>query len=219
MIEKGNREDLDYRVDVNSGVIIVQWLDNSVIQLCSNFVGIQPMETIERWEKKDKARKDIPYPQIVKAYNKSKGGVDLSDMLIALYRVEVKTKRWYIKVFWHLVDIAKVNVWILHRRHFKQYGLPSNKYKYLLIFSQEIAEGLIHANKVTTPGSSRGRPSKRKSTDNCVEKRPERKKPSIPLPGDAVRYDYTGHWPIPTNGGISYCSFITMILSFLLLFH
>ena len=77
MIEKGNREDLDYRVDVNSGVIIVQWLDNSVIQLCSNFVGIQPMETIERWEKKDKARKDIPYPQIVKAYNKSKGGVDL----------------------------------------------------------------------------------------------------------------------------------------------
>ena len=54
--KEGLFADLDYRVDVNSGVIIVQWLDNSVIQLCSNFVGIQPMETIERWEKKDKAK-------------------------------------------------------------------------------------------------------------------------------------------------------------------
>ena len=49
------------------------------------------------------------------------GGVDLADMLISLYRVKVKTKRWYIKVFWHLIDISKVNAWNLYRRHFAQY--------------------------------------------------------------------------------------------------
>ena len=95
-------------------------------------------------------------------------GVNLADMLISLYHVEVKTRRWYIKVFWHLVDIAKVNAWILYRHHCKEYGLPGNKNKSLLIFSQEIAEGLIHANKATTPGSSRGRPSKRKSVEESV---------------------------------------------------
>ena len=49
------------------------------------------------------------------------GGVDLADMLISLYRVKVKTKRWHIKVFWHLIDISKVNAWNLYRRHFAQY--------------------------------------------------------------------------------------------------
>lgn len=31
------------------------------------------------------------------------GGVDLEDVLIQIYRKEVKTTRWYIKIFWHLV--------------------------------------------------------------------------------------------------------------------
>ena len=87
------------------------------------------METIEQWVKKDQARKKIPCHQIAKAYNKSMGGVNLADMLISLYHVGVKTRRWYIKVFWHLVDIAMVNAWILYRRHCKQYGLPDNKNK------------------------------------------------------------------------------------------
>ena len=86
----------------------------------------------------------------------------MEDMLISLYHVEVITRRWHINVFWQLVDIAKVNAWILYHCHYKQYDLPGNKSKSLLIFSQEIAEGLIHANKVTTPDRSRGGPSKRK---------------------------------------------------------
>ena len=167
-IEKGNCGGLDHQLDNNSGVIIVKWLDNNVVQLCSNFVSVCPMETIEQWVKKDQARKKIPCPQIAKAYNKSMGGVNLADMLISLYHVGVKTRRWYIKVFWHLVDIAKVNAWILYGHHYKEYGLPGNKNKSLLIFSQEIAEGLIHANKATTPGSSRGRPSKRKTVEESV---------------------------------------------------
>ena len=68
-----------------------------------------------------------------------------------------------------------------------------------MLFSQEIAEGLIHANKATTPGSSRGRPSKRKSGEESVQKRPRGKKPAIPLPGDDVHYDCLGNWPIPTS--------------------
>ena len=47
-IGKGNHDgDSDYQLDNNSGVIIAKWLDNNVVQLCSNFVGVCPMETIE----------------------------------------------------------------------------------------------------------------------------------------------------------------------------
>ena len=93
-LERQDRGSMDYRSDSNSAIIIIKWLDNSVVQLTSNYVGINPLGTIERWVKKDGERKEIPCPQIVKAYNKSMGGVDLADMLIALYRIEVKTKRW-----------------------------------------------------------------------------------------------------------------------------
>ena len=52
----------------------------------------------------------------------------LADMLMALYCIDVKTCCCYIKVFWHFVDVAIVNVWTLYKRH-KQLGLPTNKRK------------------------------------------------------------------------------------------
>ena len=98
-LQKARRGSSDYRTDNNSGIIVVKWVNNNVVQLISNFVGIEPMTSIERSCKKEKKRKDIPCPQIVKQYNKSMGGEDLADMLIALYRIPCKTKRWYQKYF------------------------------------------------------------------------------------------------------------------------
>ena len=91
------------------------------MQLVSNFLGIEPITSIEKWCKKEKKRKDILCTQIVKQYNKSMGEVDLADMLIALYRIPCKTKRWYQKLFWYLVDIAKKNAWLLYRWHYQQH--------------------------------------------------------------------------------------------------
>ena len=70
---------------------MVKWVGNNVVQLVSNFVEIEPMTSIERWCKKENERKDIPCPQNVKQYNKSMGGVDLPDMVIAFYRIPCKT--------------------------------------------------------------------------------------------------------------------------------
>lgn len=126
-LEKADRGALDYRSDSNSAVIVVKWVDNKIVQLASNYAGIEPMGTIQRWDKTEKLRKEIQCPSIVTTYNKSMGGVDLADMLIALYRIKVKTKRWYIKVFLHLVDICKVNAWNMYCRHYNQLGKHQSK--------------------------------------------------------------------------------------------
>ena len=189
-LQKTGTGSSDYRTDNNSGIIVVKWVDNNVVKLVSNFVGIEPTTSIERWCKKGKKRKDIPFPQIVKQYNKSMGGVDLAVMLIAVYRIPCKTKRWYQKIFWHLVDIAKVNAWLLYRRHYQQYEDATKNQKSLLAFSSDIAEALIHSNKVT-PCSSRGRLLNRRSTEPVVIG----KKPTVPLPIHDVRYDHVGQWP------------------------
>ena len=48
-LQKAERGSTDYHIDDNFGIIIVIWVDNSIVQLVSNFVGIEPMTTIERW--------------------------------------------------------------------------------------------------------------------------------------------------------------------------
>ena len=49
----------------------VKWVDNRVVNLASNFVGVEPIEGLERWCEKEKMGKNIPCPQIVQQYNKS----------------------------------------------------------------------------------------------------------------------------------------------------
>ena len=77
---------------MNSGIVIVKWVDNSTVTLASNYVGIEPEGVIERWCNKKKERVEVPCPRIVYINNKKMGGVDLADMLISLYRIQVKMR-------------------------------------------------------------------------------------------------------------------------------
>ena len=121
---KNGRGAMDYFCDSNSGIMAVKCVDNSIVNLASNFGGVEPIGELERWCRKEKERKNIPCPQVVQQYNKSMGGVDLVDMLLLLYKIPIKTKRWYQKIFWHLIDVAKINAWILYLHYFFQNGKP-----------------------------------------------------------------------------------------------
>lgn len=107
-LQRNGRGALDYRVNHNSGVVVVKWMENKVVELALNFVGVEQMSTVQQWIKATTSKKATPCPQ-VNAYNKSMDGVDLADMMITLYRISAKTKHWYIKVFWYLIYICKVN--------------------------------------------------------------------------------------------------------------
>ena len=139
-------------------------------------------------------RKNIPYPQIVQQYSKTMGGVNLTDMLLSWYRIPCKAKHWHQKIFWHLIDMEKINAWTLYSRHFRQNGKPHKDQKFLLQFSLELSDALILANKVN-PSSSRRQPSKRRSSKTPST----RKKPTQVLPVTDVRFDQVAHEPSPTT--------------------
>ena len=142
-LKKGGRGSHSFRTDANSGITATKWYDNKCVQLISNHC-CNPQETnkIKRWDRGSQTYTEINCPTVVEEYNKSMGGVDLADMLISLYRTTIKTKRWYVKVLFHCVDIAKVNGWLLYRRHCDQRNVPKKSQLSLLKFTISVASAL-----------------------------------------------------------------------------
>uniref|UniRef100_F6X7P9 PiggyBac transposable element-derived protein domain-containing protein n=1 Tax=Ciona intestinalis TaxID=7719 RepID=F6X7P9_CIOIN len=148
-LKKNGRGAVDFRSDFNSGILVTKWYDNNAVHIGSNFVGIEPMSTIDRWSSEIKEKVPIQCPQIITMYNKGMGGVDLADMLISLYRTEVKTRRWYIKIFWHCIDIAKVNAWLLYRRHCNEMSISKKSQRTLL--KRKLENDTLPGKKPFTP--------------------------------------------------------------------
>lgn len=85
-------------------------------------------------------------PQIVKHYNRHIGGVDLADMLIALYQSSIKSHRWYLNIFSQILDICINNGWLLRRRYYKSSNIKI-KADHLKQFRYDTYAALIKKNR------------------------------------------------------------------------
>jgi len=133
----------EYTTDVDGVTItFVQWYDNKVVNLLSTYVGTEPRIKVMRWFSAQKARKEIDCPQIISIYNQHMGGVDLLDSLMGLYRITIRSKKWYHRLFFHYLDMAVVNAWLLYRRARSQQNNTSEVLR-LAEFKAQIAEGKI----------------------------------------------------------------------------
>lgn len=133
----------EYTTDVDGVTItFVQWYDNKVVNLLSTYVGTEPRIKVMRWFSAQKARKEIDCPQIISIYNQHMGGVDLLDSLMGLYRITIRSKKWYHRLFFHFLDMAVVNAWLLYRRALSQQNNTSEVLR-LAEFKAQIAEGKI----------------------------------------------------------------------------
>ena len=57
---------------------------------------------------------DIPRPIAVEKYNRYMGGVDKSDQFLSYHNVLRKTVRYWKTLFYHMIDIAAVNAFVLY---------------------------------------------------------------------------------------------------------
>ena len=114
-LRKQERGSQSFKTDANFDIVLTKWYDNRCVQMISTYCDPSSVGKVQRWDRKEKKYIEIDCPSVIQEYNQSMGGVDLSDMLISLYRTSFKTKRWYLKLLFHCVDIAKVNSWLLYR--------------------------------------------------------------------------------------------------------
>ena len=188
-LKANGRGSFDFRIDLNSSLRLIKWYDNKAVILGSTFSSVQSTSDKQRWYAKKNKYCKIKYPDTLKDYNQSMGGVDLNDMLISLYRVDIQSrKRWYLKIITHLLNICNVNGWLLYRRNSDQLDIPKAMQLTLLQFTEAVADGLLLVRK--NPNRTPGRPSKKRSLSPVQT---VRKKTMVPKPAADVSFDGMHH--------------------------
>lgn len=95
---------------------VFKWQDSKEVLLISNYHGTE--ETKVKTTQKNGSRIDVKCPEVVKDYNINMGGVDLADRYRALYQVDRKSKKWWQRLFWGLLDVTFVNSYVVYKQMF-----------------------------------------------------------------------------------------------------
>ena len=74
----------------------------------------------------------VPIPDAIYDYNKHIGGVDLSDHLLQYFQRRRQTHKYWKTLFYHCIDIATTNAYILYRKRLSQ-SQKSNSYRLIQI--------------------------------------------------------------------------------------
>lgn len=120
------------------------------------------------------------------------GGVDLLDAFIAQYRFPLRSRRWYMYLFWHTVTVALINAWLVYRRDCRLSNTPSKEIMKRRHFQSCVGSSLILVN--ADVNHKRGR----LSTDEQRAAKSARKK-ARKGPCPDAQLDAVGHWPEKTE--------------------
>ena len=96
-----------------------------------------PFEKIER-RQPDGEVKEIDCPPIVSAYNKSMGAVDMHDQRREVYRIGRKSRRWWLPLFYYLLDVCVINSYLLYKLKYPDKNYSHRDFRIKLM--QELSE-------------------------------------------------------------------------------
>ena len=108
-----DRGEADYRVS-KDGLILFKWQDNKPVLVLSNFHGAE-MSSVHRTQK-DGSKLELPCPVAVRDYNQNMGGVNKADMLCAVQGLNRKSKKWWHRLFFGILDRTIINAQIVYSK-------------------------------------------------------------------------------------------------------
>lgn len=182
------RGSFDYRVPREETFVICKWYDNRPVIVASNYHSVLPADPCIRWDKGKRDKVQVTRPAIVQAYNESMGGVDKSDMIVLLCRTGLKSRKWYLRIVQHLINISVANAWLLHRSRGGELPLAD--------FRMDIAYALLLCGRDTKAACDDG-------TEEVAAPPMKKTRPYVP---EGVRFDRYDHWPeLSTETSSSRC--------------
>ena len=100
--QKKERGSFDYRTKENRNIVVVKWFDNNVVALASShvvklassyvvtlassYLGIEPNDTVKRYNRSVREHVHVSRPNILCLYNQYMEGIDKLDIMCSLYK-------------------------------------------------------------------------------------------------------------------------------------
>ena len=181
-LKKKGRGAIDYREA--EGVVVCKWYDNRSVLVASNFASVHPVEPCQRWDKNQDQIIAVKRPFLIRKYNETMGGVDKSDMLMAMNRCCLKSRKWYMRIIYYLIDLSVCNAWLLYKANGGTRSLTEFRTSImatLLRRGEGIRQLRVNREVNNVP------------TDDEDVPEPPRKYTRIQVPA-SVRYDGLNHW-------------------------
>ena len=191
LIAKGKSSFVEYEgildTDPESALRVIRWNDNSIFNLITTFGSAMPLETCMRWDRSlpVMAKLQVQCPNAVKTYNTNMGGVDKMDSLLGFYRIFFRSRKWYLRIFFHMLDLSLINAWLLYIRDFEASESPG-KHLSLYEFKASVSYALRNQDR---PLARVGRPARVAQFEKLIVSRRT-------LPPRVVIEDQLGHFPI-----------------------
>ena len=91
-------------------ILALTWIDNKPVTISGTTTGIpeEQLPEVQR-RKKDGTLENVACPPIISTYNCYMGGVDKNDQMKSYYGINISGKKWWTRVFFHLIDRAIFN--------------------------------------------------------------------------------------------------------------
>ncbi|KRX18444.1 hypothetical protein T07_445 [Trichinella nelsoni] len=142
-------------------------------------------------EGNDKKFIDVPCPSIVKEYKQFIGSVNLTGMLISLYRIDHNSRKWHRRVIFRAIQVSLTNSLLKYKDDYLQNGIATRDVINLMEFMLSVSASSFKLEKLYIK-CKRGWPE----AQRAAEKEPG---PSRPVwrsrPEHTTRSNQTAHWP------------------------
>lgn len=134
-------------ISVDDSMRIVQWHDKRVVSVLSTLHD-DSLVTVERRSRQVQGgRQQVEKPEAIVEYNKYMGGVDRGDQLLSYYGYPHRTRKWWRRAMFFLIDAAIVNSYIMYcQKHQGRHLTHEN-------FRVELAKDLLRAARTQAPST------------------------------------------------------------------
>jgi len=99
------------------------WKDSRTVLMLSNYHRDDEEERERKLRKKDRtedtavdAKERVSIPKSIIDYTANMGGVDNFDQKSSNYSIQLRSHRWYIKVFFHFLEVSILNSYVIYTK-------------------------------------------------------------------------------------------------------
>ena len=99
---------------IDTTMMALKWMDKRPVTMLTTIHDDSFVTKRRRSRAVEGGQEDILKPKVVEEYNKYMGGVDTGDQLESYYGFSHRTLKWWRRLFFHLIEMAVVNAYILY---------------------------------------------------------------------------------------------------------